>query len=146
MTTEQIQEATKNPYKWQFPMTIDGYFFTESPAKTYEEGKQAKVPLLAGWNSEESGWRSVLGNVEPTPENYEKVINEKFGEKAGEVLRLYPGKTREEVIDYATDLAGDQFIAYSTWKWADIHSRTSGKKRFSLFLRASATADERCER
>ncbi len=126
LTTEQIQEATKTPWKWSFPMTIDGYFFNESPIKTYEEGRQAKVPLLVGWNSEESNWRAVLGNSEPTPENYEKVIKARFGDKATEVLTLYPGKTKEEIIQSANDLAGDQFIAYSTWKWADVHSRTSG--------------------
>ena len=114
-------------------MTIDGYFFDESPIKTYEEGKQAKVPLLAGWNSEESNWRAILGNNEPTPENYEKVVKERFGEKAAEVLKLYPGKTREQVIENATDLAGDQFISFSTWKWADVHRRTSGKSVYRYY-------------
>lgn len=133
LTAEQIQEATKNPWQWQFPMTIDGYFFPESPIKTYEEGRQAKIPLLAGWNSEESNWRAILGQNEPTPENYKKVINERFKEKAAEVLTLYPGKTREEIIESATDLAGDQFISYSTWKWADVHSKTSGNPVYRYY-------------
>ncbi|MBX7172224.1 MAG: carboxylesterase family protein [Pyrinomonadaceae bacterium] len=133
LTTEQLMEATKNPYKWQFPMTIDGYFFTESPAKTYAEGRQAQVPLLVGWNSEESGWRSVLGNAEPTPDNYAKAVKIRFGEKADEILKLYPGTTREQVIESATDLAGDQFISFSTWKWADIQSQTGGKPVFRYY-------------
>lgn len=133
LAAEQIQTATKNPWQWQFPMTIDGYFFPESPIKTYEEGRQAKIPLLVGWNSEESNWRAILGNNEPTPENYEKIINERFKEKAAEVLKLYHGKTREEIIESANDLAGDQFISYSTWKWADVHSRTSGKSVYRYY-------------
>lgn len=133
LTTEQIMEATKNPGKWQFPMTVDGYFFTESPAKTYAEGKQAKVPLLVGWNSEESNWRAILGNSEPTPENYAKVLKTRLGEKAEEILKLYPGTTHEQVIESATDLAGDQFISFSTWKWADIHSKTGGKPVFRYY-------------
>ncbi|HRH46044.1 MAG TPA: carboxylesterase family protein, partial [Pyrinomonadaceae bacterium] len=133
LTTEQIQEATKNPWKWQFPMTVDGHFFTESPSKTYSDGKQAKVPLLVGWNSEESGWRTVLGNAEPTPENYAKAVKTRFGDKAEEILKLYPANTREQVIDSATDLAGDQFISFSTWKWADIHSKTGGKSVFRYY-------------
>jgi len=156
LTAEQIQTATKNPWQWQFPMTIDGYFFPESPIKTYEEGRQAKIPLLVGWNSEESNWRAILGNNEPTPENYEKAvkarakeyvdgalksypikvdeINEKAVDKiTAEILKLYPGKTREEVIESANDLAGDQFISYSTWKWADVHSRTSGNSVFRYY-------------
>jgi len=35
-------------------------------------GEQAHVPLLAGWNSQESGARGVLGQNEPTPEAYAK--------------------------------------------------------------------------
>lgn len=133
LTTEQIQNATSTPWKWQFPMTVDGYFFTEPPAKTYAEGRQAHIPLLAGWNSEESNWRAILGKEEPTPENYEKAVRVRFGARADEVLKLYPAVTREQVISSATDLAGDQFIAFSTWKWADVHSKTGGKPVFRYF-------------
>ena len=133
LTTEQIQEATKSPWKWQFPMTVDGYFFAESPIKTYEDGKQAKIPLLAGWNSEESNWRAVMGNLELTPENYEKAIRERVGERTGELLKLYPANSPEQLLQSATDLAGDQFISYSTWKWVDLHSRTSGKPVFRYY-------------
>ena len=133
LTTEQLHEATKEPWKWQFPMTVDGYFFAESPAKTYAEGRQARVPLLVGWNSEESSWRAILGNDEPTPENYEKALKTRFKERAAELLKLYPATTRDEVIGSATDLAGDQFIGFGTWKWADIHSRTGGKPVYRYF-------------
>lgn len=134
LTAEQIQEATKNPWKWQFPMTIDGLFFTEFPAKTYQEGKQAHVPLLVGWNSEESNWRAIMGDKELTPENYENAIRERVGDKAGELLKLYPANTKEELMQSATDLAGDQFISFSTWKWADVHSRTSGEPVYRYYF------------
>jgi para-nitrobenzyl esterase len=39
-------------------------------------------------------------------------------------MKLDPGVTREGVIQSATDLASDRFIAYSTWKWCDLHSKT----------------------
>jgi para-nitrobenzyl esterase len=133
LTTEQLHEATKDPWKWQFPLTVDGLFFTESPAKTYAEGRQSKIPLLVGWNSEESSWRAILGKDEPTPENYEKVVKARFGERAAEIIKLYPAATREQVIEAATDLAGDQFIGFGTWKWADVHSRTGGKPVYRYF-------------
>ncbi len=133
LSTEQLFEATAARGKWNFPMTVDGYFFTESPAKTYAEGRQARVPLLVGWNSAESNWRAILGGDEPTPENYEKAVRTRFGTRADEILKLYPGTTREELVASATDLAGDQFIAFSTWKWADIHSQTGGKSVFRYF-------------
>ena len=127
LNTQKIFEpATRGGFAsvGRFPIAVDGHFFTEDPALTYAAGRQARVPLLAGWNSEEMTWMLLLRGQEPAPENYEKVVRELYGERAGEVLKLYPGATREEVIESATDLAGDRFIAYSTWKWAELHGRT----------------------
>jgi para-nitrobenzyl esterase len=133
MTTEQIHEATKSASVGRFSMTVDGYFFPEPPADIYNAGKQAHVPLLVGWNSEESNWRSLLRNVEPTPENYEKAVRALYGNRADEVLKLYAASTSEQVIDSATSLAGDRFIGFSTWRWSDVHSRTGEKAVYRYF-------------
>jgi para-nitrobenzyl esterase len=93
----------------------------------YTAGEQAYVPLLVGWNSEEAPAMFLLMGQMPTLENYRKVVRERFGERAEQVLRLYPATTDEEVIASATDLASDTFIGYSTWKWADLHGRTSNQ-------------------
>jgi para-nitrobenzyl esterase len=129
MPAEQILEpASKGGWAsvGRFALTIDGYFLPVDPSTIFGTGKQARVPLLAGWNSEEGGWQALLGREEPTPENYRKVLEKLYGARAEEALKLYPGKTREEVIQSATDLAGDRFIAYSTWKWSELHGKTSG--------------------
>ncbi|HEY0177084.1 MAG TPA: carboxylesterase family protein, partial [Pedobacter sp.] len=107
--------------------TVDGYFLTELPVKTFADGKQAHVPLLAGWNSAEVSYPSLLKTAVPTPENYAKTIREIYGQKSETVLKLYPGTTTEEVISSATALASDRFIVYSTWKWIDLQSQTGGK-------------------
>ncbi len=39
-------------------------------------------------------------------------------------MRLYPGHSAEQVRRSATALAGDLFIAHSTWRWMDLHRRT----------------------
>lgn len=41
-----------------------------------------------------------------------------FGELADEVVWLYPARSADEVIQTATDRAGDRLIGYSTWKEA----------------------------
>ena len=126
LTTEQLMEATKKQPFGRFPIAVDGYFFTEPPQETYTAGRQAHVPLLVGWNSEEMTWRALLGGDEPTPENFEKTVRKLYGARADEALKLYPARTREEVLEAATDLAGDRFIGYSTWKWFDLHTKTGG--------------------
>ena len=112
----------------RFPITIDGYFLPAEPATIYAAGKQAHVPLLAGWNSGEAGWQALFGKDQPTPENYRKVLANLYGPRADEALRYYPASTRAEVEQAATDLASDRFIAYSTWKWIDLHLNTSGAR------------------
>jgi para-nitrobenzyl esterase len=110
----------------RFPLTIDGYFLTDDPATIYASGKQARVPLLVGWNSEEVGWGALLGKAQPTLENYKNVLAKLYSAHADDVLKLYPATTTEEVMQAATDLASDRFMGHSTWKWANLHAKTSG--------------------
>ncbi len=129
MPAQQILEpAYKGGYAAvnRFPLAIDGYFLPTDPVTIYASGKQARIPLLAGWNSEEVGWQALLGKDEPTPENYKKALAKLYGPRAEEALKFYPALTRDEVMQAATDLASDRFIAYSTWKWTDLHMRTTG--------------------
>ena len=127
LPAQQLLEAAGKPGAPRFPVVVDGYFFPKSPADIFAAGEQAHVPLLAGWNSEESGYRAILGQAQPTPENYAQAIQKLYGDRANEVLKLYPGTTEDEIIEAATALSGDRFIGYSTWKWIDVHSQTGGK-------------------
>jgi para-nitrobenzyl esterase len=133
LPAEQVLEAAAKSGTPRFPTTVDGYFLPKRPADIFAAGEQAHVPLLVGWNSEENSYRSILATAEPTPENYAQAIKKLYNERADEVLKLYPGGTTEEVIASATSLASDRFIAYSTWKWADLHGTTGGKPVYRYF-------------
>ena len=106
----------------RFNPNVDGSFLSEAPAAIYAAGKQAHVPLLAGWNSEESPGRAVVAN--PTSEDFAASLSRIFGARATEALAVYPGSTPQEIARAATDLASDQFIAYGTWKWLEEQART----------------------
>src|SRR3954468_15296008 len=111
MSTRQVFDAaTRGGFAsiGRFPITVDGYFFPEDPAATFDSGRQAHVPLLVGWNSEEMTWLALLQGKEPTKENYEAAVRALYGANAGEVLKLYAASTRDEVIEAATDLASDR--------------------------------------
>lgn len=119
----KLLEVTARPGT-RFPIVADGYFLPKTLTEIFAAGQQAQVPLLAGWNSQESAAASVLGRGnQPTPETYAKAVREIFKDLADEALRHYPGKTAEEVQQSATDLAGDRFIGFSTWKWVTLHGR-----------------------
>ncbi|QJW90524.1 carboxylesterase family protein [Spirosoma taeanense] len=126
MPAEKLLEATANPNTPRFSSNVDGYFFPKSPFAIFAAGEQAKVPLLVGWNSEEMNYRMVLGKEAPTTENYTKAVQKLYGERSAEALKAYASAADTDVEQVATDLAGDRFIGYSTWKWADLQSKTGG--------------------
>jgi para-nitrobenzyl esterase len=133
MTSEQLLEATSKPGAGRFPLVIDGYLLPKSPADIFAAGEQAHVPLLVGWNSEESGARALFRDNPPTPENYAKAVRSSYGDRADDVLKAYAGSSEAELLQAATDLASDRFIAFSTWKWFDLHKMTGGKPTYLYF-------------
>jgi para-nitrobenzyl esterase len=100
----------------------------------FENKQQAMVPLLLGWNSEEMNYRALGMGKEISNESYIQKVKELYGEKAPEVLQLYPAGTPEVTEQSATDLAGDRFIAYSTWKWFDLHRKNSAQAVYRYYF------------
>ena len=127
MSAEQIQDAAAKVRGFRFSTDLDGYFLSKPLAETYAAGEQAKVPLLAGSNSEEQGARGVLGTAEPTPENFTAAVRRLYGDHADELLKAFNPTTPEEVTEAATELASARFIAYGTWKWAVLQAKTGTK-------------------
>jgi para-nitrobenzyl esterase len=133
MGADQLLEIAGKRGGPRFSPVMDGYFFPEWPVAIFATGKQAHVPLLAGWNSEEQNGRSVLGQDAPTPENLDKAINRLYGEHGAEVAKEYTAASNDEARDLATELASARFIAYSTWKWIDLSAKTGGKPVYRYF-------------
>jgi para-nitrobenzyl esterase len=131
---ERLLDAAGKPGVPRFSPTVDGYFFPEAPVKIFAAGRQAHVPLLAGWNSEEMNGRSVLGRDDPTLANFQKGVTKLYADHAPEVLKEYAPTSPDEVTQAATDLASDRFIAFSTWKWIDLASKTGGKPVYRYFF------------
>lgn len=120
-----LDAAMKVRDTYHFRANIDGYFFPKAPHEIYAAGQQAHVPLLAGWNRDEGNFHDYFEKADPTIRNYVDIAHKDFGEKADEFLKLYPGATDDEAIRSASDLAGDQFIAFGTWKWIEMQRRTA---------------------
>ena len=102
-----------------FQPDVDGYFLPESVAAIYAEGKQAHIPLLAGWNRDEGTSGVVNAPEKPTVENLKVLAKRDFGGSADRFLQAYQASTDDEAMRVAEDYAGDRFIAYSTWAWLE---------------------------
>lgn len=117
----------------RFGADIDGYFLPEAPADIFAAGKQMHVNLLAGWNSAEGGDAAVLGKAEPTIANFTAAVQKMYGDKSAEILKVYVPATDADVRRVATELASDRFIAFSTWKFIDMQSKTGGKPVYRYY-------------
>ncbi|MFC4453541.1 carboxylesterase/lipase family protein [Deinococcus sonorensis] len=128
----ELLEASGQPGAAPFLANIDGWFLPARPADLFAAGQQAQVPLLAGWNSEELGWRALLPD-DPAPETARAVLAQRFGARAAQAERLYPVSTADEARQSLTDVASDHFMGYPTWKWMEEHQRTSGQPVYRYF-------------
>jgi para-nitrobenzyl esterase len=133
LPAEDLLKAAGKQGAPRFSPTIDGYFLPESPLAIFAAGKQAHVPLLAGWNSEESNSRAVLGRETPTRENLEKAIARLYGADATAVAAEYLPAKDDDVLQAATELASARFIALSTWKWIHECVKTGGKPVYRYY-------------
>jgi para-nitrobenzyl esterase len=117
LSTEKILDATKGK-RGGFSPDVDGRLLTEPVADTYAAGRQAHVPLLAGWNRDEGSANGM------TAEKWKALADKQFAERAAEFLSVYGGDTDEQAARSAADYNGDSFIAFGTWKWIEAHRKT----------------------
>ncbi len=127
MTAEQIQEATTKVQGVRFSTALDGYLLPKPLPAIYEAGEQAKVPLLAGSNTQEQPARSVLGESDATPEALANAIRKLYGDNADDILKAYAATTTDDVYEAAAHLASARFVGFSTWKWTELQMQTGGK-------------------
>jgi|KBSMisStandDraft_5_1062788.scaffolds.fasta_scaffold04576_5 para-nitrobenzyl esterase len=121
LPTAAILEAAKSRGMVGFGPDIDGKLLVEPVRETYAAGRQAHVPLLAGWNRDEGSF-FVMGGM--TAEKFKAMAAGMFKDRAEEFLKLYPADNDEQAMRSAIDFGSDQFIAFGTWKWLEAHRKT----------------------
>jgi len=122
---DDLLKAALAAHPWFVP-DIDGYVLTEQVADTYAAGHQAHVPLLAGWNADETRAQVVLAKEKTTAASFTADVRKRFGDRADAILKVYPATSDAEALESAAALASDGFIGHGTWKWIETQVRTGG--------------------
>jgi para-nitrobenzyl esterase len=122
-TGDEVLQAAVKMQPW-FAPNVDGYVLPEAVASIFAKGRQARVPLLAGWNADEIRSSVTLRPQKPTAQSFADEARMRFGDHAEAVLKAYPAATDAEAIESAAALASDLFIGYATWKWIEVHAET----------------------
>lgn len=116
---QKVLEEALAQKTFRFWPNVDGMFFTESPWDTYAAGRQARVPLLAGWNRDEQSDAGFFRKEPETLANYKANLAKMEDPDVAGFLKNYPAANEQEMKQSAGQLAGDMFIAYSTWRWLE---------------------------
>jgi para-nitrobenzyl esterase len=85
---------------YNYEPCVDGWVIPDIPLNLFEAGKQQNVPLLIGTNADE--WALFHLLYKPTLDSYKKYVNSTFGDKAQQVLTMYPASNDTEAA--AADL------------------------------------------
>jgi para-nitrobenzyl esterase len=138
---ELLEAAAKKDGGFHFGPNVDGYFLPSDVQSIFARGDQSHVPLLAGWNADEDKM-AVLGAPEKTTtKTFAATAKERFRDQAAEFLKLYPADTDEQAVRSAEDLAGDDFMGFSVWKWLEMQLKT-GQSPVYRYLFAQTPASK----
>lgn len=118
---EKLLDAALKQSAPHFRPVIDGRLLIEPVAASYAAGRQAHIPLMAGWNQDED----TLLAPGMTARKWRQFALEHFGDRAPQFLQLFPGDTDEEASQSATVYGSATFIALDTWRWINAQRKTS---------------------
>ena len=134
LPAQTILDAAMKKGAPRFGPVIDGKLLVEPVADSYAAGRQAHIPLLAGWNRDENS--SLAKGM--TVAKWKAYAEDHFGDRSAEFLSLYPGDTDDEAARSAIDYGSDAFIAFGTWKWIQAQLKTGGSAVYRYHFELAA--------
>ena len=143
-TEDVIRAATAKttPAPPRFGPDVDGYFLPEPVPAIYAAGRQAHIPVMAGWNADEGRGAVVNSKTPVTRETLAAVGEKDFPGHGTEFLAVYGGATDAEAATAVGDYGGDKFIAYSTWRWLEWQAKTGGAPVYRYFFTLGSPGDK----
>ncbi len=139
LSTDALIDAARKKGTIGFSPVIDERLLTEVVPRVYAAGKQAHVPLLAGWNRDE---RAGTLSKDMTVEKWKAFASEHYGARADEFLALYPGRTDAEAVASADAYTTDEFLGIGTWQWIEAQTKTGGAPVYRYHFELPAPPSE----
>jgi len=140
-TLEELRKVSADDlmkFPGRYSPIVDGYVLPEPVSQIFAERKQNNVPVLTGWNADESfvqGFKKKEAFIQQAKDQY--------GNDAEKFLQLYPANTDEEAARSQVKLSRDMIFATSGYKWAGLQS-SQGKSPVYVYYfsrKLPATAD-----
>ena len=97
---------------------VDGTFLPRQPDEVFKAGGQMVIPILVGSNANEA----TVYPVARKPDAFRSDATKMFGERAGELLALYPASNDAEAATSSYNLFRDRIFAGPVRAWAKAQS------------------------
>jgi para-nitrobenzyl esterase len=133
-TLEEIRNVPADvmfgpPGTWR--IIVDGSLLEEDVQLAFAQGRQARVPLLAGYCANEA-------SPYPRPELFEpagfvEFAHRTFGECAEDFLKIYPA-SQESVKASSYAYGRDSGFAWQAWRLASLHQRSASVATYLHYL------------
>jgi len=114
-----------------FRPVVDGWFLPEDVSSTFAHGKQSDVPLIAGYNHDETRTLAPL----PATANAQTILEQfhkRYGDMADEFLKLYPAGSDEQAKDAYYESSRDAGMGWQMRTWVRAENKT-GKSPTYLY-------------
>ena len=121
----QPYNLNQDPGVTGFAPSIDGFVLPTAPGTIFHNGKQLKIPLLAGFNEDEEFLFLGLQLPHNTSAQFESAAQVLFGSEVPEFVSLYPDNTAALLNLSSSQFVGDLIIRDQTWDAADTQHQTS---------------------
>ena len=99
---------------------IEPYALPLSPYDAFVTGRQARVPILVGWNAEEA--RSLTDFSKVRAASFAEDIRKAFGPLPSALIDAYPHADDTQAIQGRADFERDLRFAWDNWSWARLQA------------------------
>ena len=93
---------------YRYEPCVDGWVVSDLPFNIFQAGKQNDVPLLLGSTADE--WALFQLLARPTLDSYQTYVKSTFGDKAQQILTMYPASN-----DTEAKASGEQLVTLYTF-------------------------------
>jgi len=116
-----------------FRPAVDGWFLPEDVSTIFAQGKQSDVPLIAGYNHDETRTLAPL----PASANAQTILDQvhkRYGDSADEFLKLYPAGSDEQAKDSYYESSRDQGMGWEMRTWARAENKTAKSPTYLYYF------------
>lgn len=125
---DSVLRASQTMGLLRFGPVCDGKFLPIDLDKTFSEGNFNQVDFLGGWLT---GDAALFTAQKSTPEAFIKMMNEKYGKKAVQLLSLLPHENSEDASHSLSTLNLITFVVLSPYRVSKYNSKPNYLYEFS---------------